>query len=111
MTPCVYPVCRARHTGRVARWLLALGLLLAAACVPDPTTGRPPSRSEAVPSFTWSVSFVDAPRLGSSWRPGCPVGPGDLRLVSMDHWGYDGRPRRGELVVHADAVDAMVSAF
>ena len=41
-------------------------------------------------------------RLRWSWRPGCPVGPVELRLLRVDHWGFDGRVHRGELVVHRD---------
>jgi hypothetical protein len=41
-------------------------------------------------------------RLRHSWRPGCPVGPVELRLLQVDHWGFDGRVHRGELVVHRD---------
>jgi hypothetical protein len=41
-------------------------------------------------------------RLRWSWRRGCPVGPVELRLLRVDHWGFDGRVHRGELVVHRD---------
>ena len=37
---------------------------------------------------------------GVSWRPGCPVGLGDLRLLTFPHWAFDGRIRTGRLVVH-----------
>jgi hypothetical protein len=37
---------------------------------------------------------------GSSWRPGCPVGLGKLRLLELRHWGFDGEPHRGRLIVH-----------
>jgi hypothetical protein len=37
---------------------------------------------------------------GSSWRPGCPVGLGKLRLVTVTHIGFDGDTHRGRLVVH-----------
>jgi D-alanyl-D-alanine carboxypeptidase len=48
---------------------------------------------------------------GSSWRPGCPVGLGDLRLARVAYVGFDGKAHRGELVVHRDAVGAMRRAF
>lgn len=38
--------------------------------------------------------------VGSSWRPGCPVHIRKLRLVEVTHWGFDGEPHRGRLVVH-----------
>jgi hypothetical protein len=42
------------------------------------------------------------PLLRWSWRPGCPVPPERLRLVRVDHWGFDRKVHRGELVVHRD---------
>ncbi len=45
---------------------------------------------------------------GVSWRPGCPVGFADLRLLSVTHWGFDGRVHRGRLVVHREYAAAMV---
>ena len=37
---------------------------------------------------------------GSSWRPGCPVGLGKLRVLELRHWGFDGDVHRGRLIVH-----------
>ena len=39
--------------------------------------------------------------VGSSWHQGCPVGLGKLRLLRLEHWGFDGDVHRGRLVVHA----------
>ncbi len=44
----------------------------------------------------------------SSWRPGCPVPIEDLRLLSVDYWGFDGEEHRGELVVHEDEADSVL---
>jgi hypothetical protein len=41
-------------------------------------------------------------RMRWSWRPGCPVDVGRLRLLKVDYWGFDRRVHRGELVVHRD---------
>jgi hypothetical protein len=57
------------------------------------------------------VSTVTAAELGASYRAGCPVGPGQLRRIRLSYRGFDGQPHTGTLVVHADAVDAMVGAF
>jgi D-alanyl-D-alanine carboxypeptidase/Putative peptidoglycan binding domain len=46
-----------------------------------------------------------------SWRPGCPVPISDLRLITMNHWGFDGQVHAGELVVHADVADDVVGVF
>jgi D-alanyl-D-alanine carboxypeptidase len=37
---------------------------------------------------------------GSSWRPGCPVPLGDLRLIRLTYRGFDGTRHWGKLVVH-----------
>jgi hypothetical protein len=49
--------------------------------------------------------------VGVSWRRGCPVGLGGLRYVRISHHGFDGRVRRGEMIVNADAVADVRSVF
>src|SRR6266516_787426 len=61
-----------------------------------------PAAQSASPAFTGTVRPLD-PGLRasmSSWRPGCPVGIGDLRLVTASFWGFDDRVHRGRIVVH-----------
>src|SRR5688500_8793972 len=48
---------------------------------------------------------------GSSWRPGCPVGLGKLRLLGLTYRGFDGDSRHGRLVVHRRHADEIVSVF
>jgi len=57
------------------------------------------------------VARVTAADLGASWHQGCPVGPADLRRVSVTYVGFDGAEHDGALIVHADAVRATESAF
>jgi hypothetical protein len=45
---------------------------------------------------------------GVSWHPGCPVGFGELRLLTVSHWGFDSRVHRGRLVVNHDSAAAMM---
>ncbi|HSH23112.1 MAG TPA: M15 family metallopeptidase, partial [Acidimicrobiales bacterium] len=47
----------------------------------------------------------------STWDPACPVGLGDLRYVTVSFWGFDGRPHRGELLLHAEVADDVVAVF
>lgn len=66
------------------------------------------------PGFYGSVSEIDGgtrARMTSSWRPGCPVPIEDLRLVNADHWGFDGREHRGELVVHRLHAQAVLGVL
>ena len=48
---------------------------------------------------------------GVSWRPGCPVALRDLRLVTLTHYGFNGRVRTGRLVVHEDVAAQIVAVF
>jgi D-alanyl-D-alanine carboxypeptidase len=58
-----------------------------------------------------TVQLVTAAELGASWRPGCPVEPGRLRRVDVDHIGFDGQTHRGELIVHQDLVPEVITIF
>ena len=72
----------------------------------------PPSTvTSAAPAFAGTTARVTAADLPSSWRPGCPVGPEDLRLLSMSYWGFDDRPHAGTMVVSAAAAPAVLDIF
>jgi hypothetical protein len=45
------------------------------------------------------------------WRSGCPVGLSGLRLVTVSHWGFDGRAHTGQLVVNARAARPLERVF
>ena len=58
------------------------------------------------------IDSVQAKRMtGVSWRKGCPVALRDLRLLTLSHWGFDGRARSGRLIVHRDVARDLVQAF
>ncbi|WP_082570523.1 M15 family metallopeptidase [Cellulomonas sp. Root485] len=66
------------------------------------------------PDFTSTISEITpdlATRMEPSWRPGCPVPLEDLRYVTVTHRDFDGEKAQGELVVHADAAEDMVTVF
>jgi len=64
-----------------------------------------------LPPFTSSVASVSAGQLGETWRPGCPVGPSQLRLLHLRYLGFDGRSRVGTMVVNATVVASVVRVF
>ncbi|MCU1371955.1 MAG: Extensin family protein [Ilumatobacteraceae bacterium] len=73
-----------------------------------------PTTTTTPPAFRWRATPIDdaqRARMAASWRPGCPVPLESLRYVSLTYWGFDGAVHDGELVVHADAVDALGQAF
>ena len=45
------------------------------------------------------------------WHKGCPVGLGDLRLLTVTHLGFDGASHHGQLVVNRRATGPLSSAF
>ena len=45
------------------------------------------------------------------WRPGCPVALSDLRLLTVTHWGFDGRTHTGRLVVNRDSARRLATVF
>jgi D-alanyl-D-alanine carboxypeptidase len=79
-----------------------------------PASTTPVTTVPAPPTFDASIAVIDDAtrgRMPHSWRPGCPVPLGELRLLTLDHWGYDGVEHQGELVAHAGHADALLSAF
>jgi hypothetical protein len=65
----------------------------------------------ALPPFHTSVAPVTAAQLGASWRPGCPVGPEQLRVVRVSFVGFDGRAHTGVLVVNRSVTNDVQVAF
>ncbi|HEU5142582.1 MAG TPA: M15 family metallopeptidase [Solirubrobacterales bacterium] len=67
------------------------------------------------PKFLGGIASIDVATrkqmTGVSWRPGCPVGFADLRLLRVTHWGFDGRVHRGRLVVHRRHAAAMLDVM
>lgn len=51
------------------------------------------------------------PRMGTSWKPGCPVPLEDLRLIRMTFWDFEGVVREGELLVHERHTDDVAGVF
>ncbi|CAM04567.1 D-alanyl-D-alanine carboxypeptidase-like protein [Saccharopolyspora erythraea NRRL 2338] len=105
------------HPARRACLAVALAAVLAQCSSPaSPPAGGPPPASPppTVPArspFTAEVVPVTAAELGPSWRPGCPVGPAELRRVRLTHVGMDGATHVGELDVHQDRVRQVVDVF
>lgn len=73
---------------------------------PEPPPVQPQGR------FEGRAHRIGAPlrerMAGVSWHRGCPVGFRRLRLLTVRHWGFDGRVHRGRLVVHRDSARPML---
>jgi hypothetical protein len=78
---------------------------------PSPSFPAPPSASAPPAPAAATVHPVTAAELGASWRPGCPLEPGRLRRVEINHIGFDGQTHRGELIVREDIVVEVIAIF
>jgi hypothetical protein len=69
----------------------------------------------AAVAFHASVEPLPAPLraelTGLYWHPGCPVPLSQLRVLTVDHWGFDGQAHIGRLVVNADAAAPLARVF
>jgi hypothetical protein len=66
-------------------------------------------------AFGGSIQPLSAPvqaELGGRfWHPGCPVPLTRLRVLTVTHWGFDGRVHTGQLIVNQDAAAPLVRVF
>jgi D-alanyl-D-alanine carboxypeptidase-like protein len=67
--------------------------------------------ASADPRFESTISPVTKIDLRHSWRPGCPVGPSQLRRLEVSYWGFDRRRRMGSIVVRSSEARDVVSVF
>jgi hypothetical protein len=63
------------------------------------------------PPFVSRIERVTAADLPHSWRPGCPVGPSQLRRVRLRYIGFDGKPRMGQLIVNVRVTKDVLGVF
>jgi hypothetical protein len=86
---------------------MRIALLAVAAFV---AAGASPAAG-AAPAFTGTVEPVRWADLRFSYRTGCPVGPSQLRTVSVSHWGFDGKARVGRIVVAKRLAPRVLAVF
>ena len=54
---------------------------------------------------------LKAQLTGRFWHKGCPVPLSHLRLLTVSHWGFDGRAHTGQLVVNRTAAAPLARVF
>jgi hypothetical protein len=64
-----------------------------------------------MPPYVATVQHVTAADLRWSWRPGCPVGPSQLRRIRLRYVGFDGQSHLGTIVVNASVTDEVATVF
>ena len=70
----------------------------------------------ALAPFQWSAKPVPRPMKAQLeergfWKQGCPVGLGDLRLLTVTHLGFDREAHEGQLIVNKSATRPLSRAF
>jgi hypothetical protein len=83
----------------------------AAASSSTSSTPSTPSPNAPPTPAAWTVEPVTAAELGTTWHPGCPVEPEQLRRVDVDYLGFDSQTHRGALIVHQDLVADVIAIF
>lgn len=86
---------------------------------PTPAPAEPFASAERTPlaalPYEVTISPIDAATRDriepTSWRPGCPVGLDDLRLLTVTYWNDDGGRSTGELIVAASWADDIADVF
>ena len=77
--------------------------------------GAPAPGATTVAAYRARASAIPAwlrrRMTGVSWRPGCPVGLGQLRLLRLSYWGFDHVVHQGQLIVNASAARRLARAF
>lgn len=58
-----------------------------------------------------SVTATTSADVAKTYRAGCPVGPAQLHTVRMNYLGYDGKVKRGILIVRKDLSPEVVNGF
>src|SRR5579872_6633559 len=94
-------ICLSRLRIRASRssWI---GLLIVSAALAQ---SPPVFKSESV-----SPSLVERMRH-TTWHPGCPVPPEDLRQVTLAYLDFDGKTRTGTMVINKDLADEVMRIF
>jgi hypothetical protein len=79
----------------------------------EPSSVSPRTRTMVprVAAFTAAVTQPTAADVPLTYRPGCPVGPGALRMVKLTYWGFDNAPHSGRIVVAASVAVRVVAVF
>jgi D-alanyl-D-alanine carboxypeptidase len=64
-----------------------------------------------MPPYVATVQHVTAADLRWSWRPGCPVGPSQLRRIRLRYIGFDGQSHLGTIVVNTSVTEDVATVF
>jgi hypothetical protein len=78
---------------------------------PDAVTEPEPAPSGFVGRISPLPASLRGRMRGTTWKPGCPVPLGDLRLLRFNYWNFEGEVHRGPMVVHEDVAQDVMWVF
>jgi hypothetical protein len=87
------------------------------ATVPTSTTSKTATTQKPQPArFQWSVATIDdalkqAMTESGVWRSGAPVSLGDLRVLRVSFWDFNGKVQSGQLVVNQAWAKQLAGVF
>ena len=97
------------------RTLVLLTPLFRLAAAPAPPEIVVTNRSTAGFKLRFEVGPVEAQLLGKiragTWHEGCPVGPEDLRQLTLSYWNFDRKPENGVLIVNREVAQEVAQLF
>ncbi|HVT62404.1 MAG TPA: M15 family metallopeptidase [Legionellaceae bacterium] len=90
--------------------LILLVLLAYAACIFSYSSQK--SVSSMFKSHVRSIPKSIANKMQQySWHKECPVTLSQLAYVQVSYWGFDQKPHQGELIVHKELAEEVVTIF
>lgn len=112
---------RATSSGEGSRWAMHEVTVTPAGEPVIPPDGAPEPKPTGIqaPQAAGSGAAAEVARIpdnvwdsmqGISWRPGC-LARSQLRLVSVNYWGFDGFRYRGRIVVRASLAGDVAEIF
>jgi hypothetical protein len=84
-------------------------LVVAAAFCVVAATSTASARREGIAKLTRAQAH--AIQHSGEWHPGCPVFPGQLRLVTTRYYGFDHKTHLGQIVVNGKVAASVLRVF
>ncbi|MCK4264987.1 M15 family metallopeptidase [Candidatus Babeliales bacterium] len=66
---------------------------------------------EMFQSSTSSITNKIFQRMKYSWQEPAPVNIKNIRYITLNHWGFDGKIHVGEIIIHKLVADEVVEIF
>lgn len=95
--------------------VVAAGLMVASSGWTASAAPLPPVTEPSGPQFNGTVERIDAElrekMTGVSWHAGCPVPIRQLRMLTLDYWGFDREVHRGRVIARRRQAEPVLGVF